>query len=250
MARALCGAYGLVHLDLDSVAWAEPGVRLPFRASVDATESLDRTHRAWVAKGSYASLARAALPLCTELRFLNPGVEACLENCRRPWEPEKYPSAEAQNERLPFLLDWVRSYVARDDEYGLAQHRAVSESFDGPRTGITYRDDALLVSLRARFGRRVPSPPDRVRGRLCPSPHGRGDVVGMAEAHEQRVMPLVGCRAHPLGQAASWRARHPQHGHGTPTQARPPGRTGWARSLRAGDGPAATSPSTTPPAWP
>jgi adenylate kinase family enzyme len=130
MARALHDEYGLPHLDLDAIAWAEPGERLPLAESVAALESFARAHRSWVVEGSYASLARAALPLCTELRFLNPGIEACVANCqRRPWEPGKYASPEEQDERLAFLLDWVRGYEARSDEYGLAEHRALFEGF-------------------------------------------------------------------------------------------------------------------------
>lgn len=132
MARALQEAYGLPHLDLDAIAWAEPGTRLPLAESVAALDAFARAHPAWVAEGSYASLARAALPYCTEVRFLNPGVDACVANCRaRPWEPEKYASPEEQDERLAFLLDWVREYPSRADEYGLAQHRAVFREFDG-----------------------------------------------------------------------------------------------------------------------
>ncbi|MEM1126032.1 MAG: GrpB family protein [Bacteroidota bacterium] len=132
MARALQDAYGLPHLDLDTIAWAEPGKRRPLADSVAALEAFARTHASWVVEGSYASLAQAALPHCTELRFLNPGVEACLAHCRaRPWEPEKYANQAEQDERLPFLLAWVRGYEARDDEYGLAQHQAVYDGFKG-----------------------------------------------------------------------------------------------------------------------
>ena len=138
MAQSLHDAFGLPHLDLDAIAWAEPGVRLPLAESVAALEAFDRLHESWVVEGSYASLARAALPLCTEFRFLNPGVEACVANCEsRPWEPEKYASPEEQNERLAFLLEWVRGYETRDDEYGLAQHRAVFEAFGGVKREYT-----------------------------------------------------------------------------------------------------------------
>lgn len=134
----LARTLGLPHLDLDAVAWAAPGERLALDESVEAIRAFHRAHASWVMEGSYASLARAVLPLCTEFRFLNPGVAACVANCEgRPWEPEKYPSPEAQNERLAFLLDWVRSYDTRDDEYGLAQHRAVFDAFDGPKREIT-----------------------------------------------------------------------------------------------------------------
>ena len=65
-----------------------------------------------------------------------------MAHCRaRPWEPEKYASPEEQDERLAFLLDWVRSYETRDDEYGLARHRAVFESFDGPKREYTGAGD-------------------------------------------------------------------------------------------------------------
>ena len=108
MARALQDEFGLPHLDLDAIAWAEPGERLPLAESV------------------------AALPLCTEFRFLNPSTEACVANCQaRPWEPEKYASPKEQDERLAFLLDWARGYETRGDEYRLAQHRALFDGFDG-----------------------------------------------------------------------------------------------------------------------
>lgn len=138
LARALQDEFGLPHLDLDAIAWAQPGVRLRLPQSVAALEAFDQSHRSWVMEGSYASLVRVALPLCTEFRFLNPGVEACVANCeRRPWEPEKYASPEEQDERLAFLLEWVRGYEARPDEYGLAQHRALFDGFDGVKHEYT-----------------------------------------------------------------------------------------------------------------
>lgn len=137
LARHLCEEHGLVHLDLDSVAWALPGERLPLGESIAAMRGFAREHAAWVMEGSYASLAEAASPLASELIFLNPGVAACVAHCAaRPWEPEKYASPEEQDERLAFLLGWVRSYPARTDEYGEAAHRAVYEAFDGPKREV------------------------------------------------------------------------------------------------------------------
>lgn len=138
MARSLQIESGLPHLDLDTIAWAQPGERLPIAESTAALEAFNRSHKSWVIEGSYASLARAALPFCTEFRFLNPGVEVCAANCqRRPWEPEKYASPKEQNDRLAFLLEWVRGYASRDDEYGLAQHRALFAGFDGVKHEYT-----------------------------------------------------------------------------------------------------------------
>jgi adenylate kinase family enzyme len=137
MARALHAEHGLPHLDLDAIAWAEPGERLPLDESVEQLQAFHRSHASWVIEGSYGSLVEAAVPLCTELVFLNPGVDACVANCRRrPWEPEKYASAEEQNARLDFLLDWVRQYPARDDEYGLDRHRSIFDTFDGEKREI------------------------------------------------------------------------------------------------------------------
>ena len=140
MARSL-RSDGLAHLDLDAIAWASPGERRPLAESEALLGAFHRAHPSWVVEGSYAGLARAALPWCTELRFLNPGVEACVANCRRrPWEPEKYASPEEQDARLAFLLDWVRSYATRADEYSLAQHRALFDGFGGPKREYTEPD--------------------------------------------------------------------------------------------------------------
>jgi hypothetical protein len=50
---------------------------------------------------------------------------------RRPWEPEKFSSAEEQNAMLDQLIQWVREYDSRDDEFGLKRHRRIFDSFPG-----------------------------------------------------------------------------------------------------------------------
>jgi adenylate kinase family enzyme len=134
MARAVAAEHGLEHLDLDLIAWDAPGERRSPEASVAMLEEFFASHPEWVIEGCYGGLVEAALPHCTELRFLNPGVEGCVANCRaRPWEPEKYESPEEQDRRLAFLLDWVRQYDSRPDEYGLARHRAIFDGFAGTK---------------------------------------------------------------------------------------------------------------------
>ena len=134
MARTLAAEHALAHLDLDAVAWAEPGVRLPLDESARAIVAFLERHEAWVAEGSYASLAAVVLPWCSELRFLDPGTEACVRQCEgRAWEPEKFASEAEQEAALGFLLDWVRRYDTRDDEYGRAAHQALFDAFDGPK---------------------------------------------------------------------------------------------------------------------
>jgi len=137
MARALEKEHGLVHLDLDSVAWSSPGVRRETAESLAEIQRFVDRNTAWVIEGCYADLMDPILAAATEVRFLNPGVETCIANCRaRPWEPGKYSSREEQDARLAFLLEWVREYESRDDEYSLRAHRALFDRFPGRKREI------------------------------------------------------------------------------------------------------------------
>ena len=134
LACALAERDGLAHLDLDALAWSEPRVRRPFAESAAEIEAWIAAHPDWVVEGCYGDLLEVAVPHATEIRFLNPGTEACVAHCRaRPWEPEKYPTPEAQDAVVPFLLEWVREYETRTDEYSLARHRALFDAFPGPK---------------------------------------------------------------------------------------------------------------------
>lgn len=135
-ARELAQAHGLAHLDLDTIYW-EPGkiavARPPEDVKKDLLAFVD-ANPAWVAEGCYGDVIELALPFCTELRFLNPGMETCLEHCRqRPWEPHKYASKEQQDSMLPFLLDWVGKYYERDDAMSYAAHRRIFDSYAGDK---------------------------------------------------------------------------------------------------------------------
>ena len=157
LARALTSQYGLAHLDLDSLAWDRPAeawlsrlkneprswkdfvpVRKPSPESARAIHDFIEENQEWVIEGCYGDLLEQVLPYASEVRFLNPGLEVCLANCRaRPWEPEKYPSKEAQDQKLEFLLNWVREYESRTDEYSLARHRELFEGFRGPKVELS-----------------------------------------------------------------------------------------------------------------
>ena len=109
-ARALGDREGLAPLDLDSVVW-EPGRIAVLRSPEAIHHSLEQflaRHERWVIEGCYGELIEAVAPRCTQLVFLNPGLEACLaNNARRPWEPHKYASLEQQNAMLAPLRTWV-----------------------------------------------------------------------------------------------------------------------------------------------
>lgn len=139
-ARALAAQQGLAHLDLDTIVW-EPGKiavpRAPAQVRADLLAFVTG-HDSWVAEGCYGDLVAAALPYCLELVFMNPGLDVCLENNRRrPWEPHKYDSMEAQQSKLGFLLDWVSGYYERDDAMSYARHRRLFDGFTGNKTEVT-----------------------------------------------------------------------------------------------------------------
>ncbi|GAB4238076.1 MAG: hypothetical protein Kow0049_24390 [Stanieria sp.] len=136
MALALKQKYGLAHLDLDTLAWEveNPTVRRRIEDSLKDLSKFIKTHKNWVVEGCYSSLLKQAIHHCTKLIFLNPGVNICVQNClARPWESHKYPSPEVQNENLAMLLDWVKQYETRNDEFSLQSHRQLFEEFSGEK---------------------------------------------------------------------------------------------------------------------
>ena len=137
LARRLAQGREVGLLSLDEVAWDPGPARRPLAQSLAAIDAFIAGHDEWIIEGCYGDLIEALLPRCGELIFLNPGVEACLAHCRaRPWEPDKFATPEEQEAALDFLLDWVGQYEARDDEFGLARHRAIFERFGGAKREI------------------------------------------------------------------------------------------------------------------
>lgn len=125
---------GAKILSLDDVAWNSGMERKPLLESERLILEFIKANSSWIIEGCYADLAQIALPFCSELIFLNPGVEACVKNClSRPWESEKFESEEEQNSLLPNLIDWVKEYESREDEFGLQRHRALFDSFNGSK---------------------------------------------------------------------------------------------------------------------
>ena len=89
----------------------------------------------WVIEGCYSDLLSLAIQKTNELIFLNPGVETCIINCKnRPWEPHKYKSAEEQNQNLERLLNWLKRYPIRKDEFSLISHQKLFNEFAGKKS--------------------------------------------------------------------------------------------------------------------
>jgi hypothetical protein len=113
--------------------------RRPLQDSVDDVMRWIAEKESWIVEGCYADFVEPILPYCDELTFLNPGVEACIAHCcSRPWEPEKFSSHQEQDENLYNLIQWVRPYEKRDDEYGLCRHQVLYESFEGMKREINH----------------------------------------------------------------------------------------------------------------
>lgn len=145
LAKALAAAREVEHLDLDSIAWAaeRPGVRADSLESERALLRFIEGAGGWVIEGCYSGLLKVAARYCTEMIFLNPGVEACVANCEaRPWEPHKYPSREAQDANLRMLLDWVRAYETREDEFSLREHRRLFDAHGGKKVEYGSNEEA------------------------------------------------------------------------------------------------------------
>jgi len=145
LAAHLASQHGIAHLDLDSVAW-EPGLPPRRRPLADACADIQRVVDAesnWVIEGCYADLLGFAAARATRVIWLDLPVEACVANARlRPWEPHKYPTKAAQDAWLDTLLDWIRAYDSRDDEFSAQAHGRLYASFVGEKS--VYRRNPVL----------------------------------------------------------------------------------------------------------
>jgi adenylate kinase family enzyme len=138
MARRLIGTADIPRLSLDEIAWDQGPTRKPLAESLKLLYEFFGGKDRWVIEGCYGDIIEAVLPHCTELRFLNPGIETCVAHCnRRPWEPSKFSSVEQQNAMLAQLIQWVKEYETRNDEYGLKRHRQIFDNFSGTKHEYT-----------------------------------------------------------------------------------------------------------------
>lgn len=134
LAKKLIAEQPAARLSLDEVAFQGGTERRSLKDSLADVRRFIADHDSWIIEGCYSDIIEPVLLDCEELIFLNPGVEACIAHCRaRPWEPEKFNSSDEQDENLESLIEWVRSYETRGDEYGLRSHRELYESFQGKK---------------------------------------------------------------------------------------------------------------------
>ena len=142
LARKLIAKHSVPRLSLDEVAFHGGTDRRPLQDSIEEVKRWIAEKEHWIIEGCYSDIIEPILNSCDQLIFLNPGVDACISHCRsRPWEPEKFGSRREQEENLENLLQWVRSYVDRTDEYGLSRHRELYDSFKGKKCEFNHPGD-------------------------------------------------------------------------------------------------------------
>ncbi len=134
LSRKLIARNPAARLSLDEVAFQGGTESRPLHESIEDVKRWIAGEESWIIEGCYADIIEPVLEHCDELIFLNPGVDVCIAHClSRPWEPEKFSSRQEQDDNLDNLLQWVRSYESRTDEYGLSRHRELYESFRGKK---------------------------------------------------------------------------------------------------------------------
>lgn len=130
---------GLAHLDLDTLAWdmnPEP-VRRDKSLSCKQIDEFTQKHNEWVIEGCYSDLLSHVMPNASQVIFMNLSVEQCIANAKqRPWEPHKYASKSEQDANLAMLIDWIRQYSHRDDEFSFVAHQALYAQFKGEKSQI------------------------------------------------------------------------------------------------------------------
>lgn len=143
LAKKLCDSKGLAHLDLDTLAWdnTAPPQRKSLDESICQIREFIDSSESWVVEGCYADLLEQLLPLCDELIFMNLPLAECIANAKaRPWEPHKYESKAAQDANLEMLIEWIKQYDQRTDEFSYSAHRRLFDDFTGQKREINSND--------------------------------------------------------------------------------------------------------------
>lgn len=139
LSKQLIAREPAARLSLDEVAFQDGPERCRVQDSIADVKRFIADNDNWIIEGCYSDIIEPILADCEELIFLNPGVDVCIEHCRaRPWEPEKFSSKEEQDGNLDNLIEWVRSYDIRSDEYGLRRHRALYDCFKGKKRELNH----------------------------------------------------------------------------------------------------------------
>ena len=137
LAKNLANKEQLAHFDLDTIAWkpTQPPERASISESAVMINDFLDTHVNWVIEGCYSDLIELVINQADEVIYLNLPVSACIANAKkRPWEPHKYESKDAQDENLDMLISWISNYYCRTDTFSQATHKKLYDNFHGKKT--------------------------------------------------------------------------------------------------------------------
>ena len=140
LARKLAETEQLGHLDLDILAWlpTDPPTRRETSSSGEEIDDFVANNEGWVIEGGYTDLLELAEPSSTELVFLDLPVDDCIKNAqRRPWEPHKYESKDAQDQNLEMLIGWIQQYPTRDDVFSRQAHTDFYQRYSRKKQQVT-----------------------------------------------------------------------------------------------------------------
>jgi adenylate kinase family enzyme len=155
LAKRLSKNLAIPVLDLDTIVWEanQIAIRRSHEDSAKDLRDFIENHPSWVIEGCYSTLINMALEFSTEIYFLNPSIDQCLENNRnRPWEPQKFKSAAEQAQTFEFLQNWIQQYQERDDEFGYSSHLCIFEQFNGKKQEITENICESMIKQFKRTG--------------------------------------------------------------------------------------------------
>lgn len=136
MARHLIGIRDIPWLSLDEIAWSAGKAGL-LEGSLRELKQFIEQHDQWVIEGCHGDLVEAVIPHCTELRFLNPGVEECINRCLNKLRRFKRALEEGEETLLDRIVARIGKYDYRDDGYGRQRHQDLFDSFSGPKKVYT-----------------------------------------------------------------------------------------------------------------
>lgn len=144
LANYISKSENIAYLDLDTIAWLDsnPPQRAPLDNSHQSLKDFMSDNESWVVEGCYTDLLNLLSQEANEIIFLNLDTELCIENAiNRPWEPHKYKSRQAQDDKLPMLLEWIAQYKDREDTFSLASHLNFYDNFSGEKLMYTSNTD-------------------------------------------------------------------------------------------------------------
>jgi len=125
------------------LAWLNttPPTRQPIEISHKQLQAFTYENQNWIIEGCYADLLTLVIDQASEIIFLNPGTKACIKNCQsRPWEPHKYKTPEEQDNNLDMLINWIKDYNNREDEFSLKAHTALFSQYSGKKAECQSND--------------------------------------------------------------------------------------------------------------